>query len=87
MRLRADGDGPDILWLPDYPGNYMFNTLGNLLVEPRAGLLFLDFERGDALQLTGRGEPRWEEDRRELLFRVDEAVELPGALGHRWRAL
>ena len=87
VRLRADGDGPDILWLPDYPGNNMLNTLGNLLVEPRAGLLFLDFELGDALQLTGRGEPRWEEDRRELLFRVDEAVELPGALGHRWRAL
>lgn len=38
---------------PDYPGNGMFNTLGNLLVDPRAGLAFVDFERGDVLQLSG----------------------------------
>ena len=37
----------------DYPGNNMFNTLGNLVAQPRAGLLFLDFEAGSALQLTG----------------------------------
>jgi predicted pyridoxine 5'-phosphate oxidase superfamily flavin-nucleotide-binding protein len=79
--------GADLLSIPDYAGNNMFNTLGNLLVEPRAGLLFLDFEQGDAVQLTGRAEPRWNGAERELLFRVDQAVELPGALGHRWRAL
>lgn len=38
----------------DYPGNNMFNTLGNLAGHPRAGLLFVDFARGDLLQLTGR---------------------------------
>jgi predicted pyridoxine 5'-phosphate oxidase superfamily flavin-nucleotide-binding protein len=42
------------LEFPDYPGNNMFNTLGNLAGHPRAGLLFADFERGDLLQLTGR---------------------------------
>jgi uncharacterized protein len=38
----------------DYAGNNMFNTLGNLVAQPRAGLLFLDFEKGTVLQLTGR---------------------------------
>lgn len=42
------------LRFPDYPGNNMFNTLGNLAGHPRAGLLFVDFASGDLLQLTGR---------------------------------
>lgn len=87
VRLSAAADGADLLTMPDYAGNNMFNTLGNLLVEPRAGLLFPDFERGDALLLTGQAEPRWSPAGRELVFRVEEALELPGALGHRWRAL
>jgi predicted pyridoxine 5'-phosphate oxidase superfamily flavin-nucleotide-binding protein len=87
VRLTAAPDGGDLLRVPDYAGNNMFNTLGNLLVEPRAGLLFPDFERGDALLLTGRAEPTWSDAGRELTFCVEETRELPGALGHRWRAL
>jgi len=51
--VAVDGD-----WLivPDFQGNQFFNTLGNLLVEPRAGLLFVDFANGDLLQLTGTAE-------------------------------
>jgi predicted pyridoxine 5'-phosphate oxidase superfamily flavin-nucleotide-binding protein len=45
---------PDTLEFDDYPGNGMFNTLGNLHADGRAGLLFVDFESGDLLQLTGR---------------------------------
>jgi len=41
------------LWIPDYQGNSMFNTLGNLAVNPPAGLLFVDFEGHETLQLTG----------------------------------
>lgn len=41
------------LRVPDYPGNGMFNTLGNLQVDPRAGLVVPDFERGRMLLLTG----------------------------------
>lgn len=52
----ADG----ALMIPDYAGNRFFNTLGNLLVNPRAGLLFLDFARGDLLQITGRTEIVWD---------------------------
>ncbi|MGH7631811.1 MAG: pyridoxamine 5'-phosphate oxidase family protein [Gemmatimonadales bacterium] len=87
VRMERSADGSDGLRIPDYAGNNMFNTLGNLIVEPRAGLLFLDFERGGALQLTGTCELVWGEARREIGFRVEEAVELPGVLGYRWRSL
>ncbi len=43
----------DRLWIPDYPGNGMFNTLGNLALYPPAGLLFVDFAGSRTLQLTG----------------------------------
>lgn len=39
------------LWLPDYPGNFFFNTLGNLLIHPFAGLLCVDPDRADALHV------------------------------------
>lgn len=44
----------DRLTIPDFAGNLHFNTLGNLIANPRAGLLFVDFETGDQLQLSGR---------------------------------
>jgi predicted pyridoxine 5'-phosphate oxidase superfamily flavin-nucleotide-binding protein len=43
----------DQLWIPDYRGNSMFNTLGNLAINPTAGLLFIDFAGNETLQLTG----------------------------------
>ncbi|WP_447748930.1 pyridoxamine 5'-phosphate oxidase family protein [Pseudomonas nicosulfuronedens] len=42
------------LTIPDYAGNLHFNTLGNLQANPQAGLLFVDFESGDVLQVHGR---------------------------------
>ena len=42
-----------MLKIPDYPGNSIFNTFGNVLQNPKAGLLFIDFERRQTLQLTG----------------------------------
>jgi predicted pyridoxine 5'-phosphate oxidase superfamily flavin-nucleotide-binding protein len=47
------------LAIPDFRGNRFYNTLGNLLGEPRAGLLFIDFAAGDLLQLQGRVEIDW----------------------------
>ncbi len=46
-------DGRCILTVPDYPGNNHFNTLGNFLLNPRAGLLFWDLQSQDVLLLTG----------------------------------
>ncbi|WP_413160039.1 pyridoxamine 5'-phosphate oxidase family protein [Capilliphycus salinus ALCB114379] len=50
------------LRIPDYVGNSMFNTLGNFAVNPRAGLVFLDFQNNRILQLTGEAEILWELD-------------------------
>lgn len=56
--VKVDGD---TLTIPDYAGNFLFNTLGNFLVNPKAGLIFPDFETGDALMLTGKVEILWED--------------------------
>jgi predicted pyridoxine 5'-phosphate oxidase superfamily flavin-nucleotide-binding protein len=81
------------LLVPDYSGNRMFMTLGNLQADSRAGLLFIDFERGDLLTLTGRTEIVWDGpevaalDRAERAwrFRLDEGWWLRDALPLRWR--
>ncbi|WP_234193218.1 MULTISPECIES: pyridoxamine 5'-phosphate oxidase family protein [Pseudacidovorax] len=52
VQIGADGS----LAVPDFDGNRFFNTLGNLLLHPWAGLLFVDFERGDLLQLSARAQ-------------------------------
>jgi uncharacterized protein len=76
------------LEFPDYRGNFLFNTLGNLTMNPRCGLLFLDFATGDVLQLSGSAEIVWEFFRddpslsgaeRVIRFRLEESVRLPGA--------
>ena len=56
-----------LVW-PDYAGNAMFNTLGNLESDPSCGLLFVDFERGATLQLTGRAQVNWQGTEREVEF-------------------
>ena len=53
---------PTRIRIPDYAGNGMFNTLGNFEVNPRAGLIFADFENGRTLQLTGRAQILWDID-------------------------
>jgi predicted pyridoxine 5'-phosphate oxidase superfamily flavin-nucleotide-binding protein len=56
--VRAGGGG---LWWPDYPGNNMFSSFGNLAVDPEAALLFLDFTTGRTLHLAGTAEVVWGE--------------------------
>jgi predicted pyridoxine 5'-phosphate oxidase superfamily flavin-nucleotide-binding protein len=50
----------DRVLIPDYAGNMMFNTLGNLAADPRVGLAVVDFETGATLQLTGRAAIEWD---------------------------
>jgi predicted pyridoxine 5'-phosphate oxidase superfamily flavin-nucleotide-binding protein len=56
VRTEADGS----LTIPDYFGNFLFNTLGNIERDRRAGLLFVDFASGDLLQLTGGAWIDWD---------------------------
>jgi ferredoxin-NADP reductase/predicted pyridoxine 5'-phosphate oxidase superfamily flavin-nucleotide-binding protein len=82
------------LVFPDYAGNNHFNTIGNLVLDPRAGLLFVDFPTGSLLQLTGRATLDWDSDavaripgaRRLVRFEVEAVVELPAAIPLRWDA-
>ncbi len=48
--VRVGSDGT--LTLPDFAGNRFFNTLGNIVLNPRAGLLFIDFENSDMLYIA-----------------------------------
>lgn len=60
---RVTIESPTRLSWPDFPGNNMFNTLGNLLVNPRCALLFIDFENAAALQLRGNAVVEGDEER------------------------
>ena len=53
VRVDQSASG-SVLTLPDFIGNFFFNTLGNITAHPKAGLLFVDHETGGVLQLTGR---------------------------------
>ncbi|EKT4564204.1 pyridoxamine 5'-phosphate oxidase family protein [Pseudomonas putida] len=80
------------LIIPDYAGNLHFNTLGNLLVNPRAGLLFIDFSNGNVLQLCGRAEvlldspaiQAFEGAERLWTLEVEQVVWRPAAVSLRW---
>ena len=82
----------DTLVIPDYRGNRYFNTLGNLTQDPRAALLFPDFETGDVLLVQGHVEICWDVpvERRpagaERLWRlgVTRAWRRRGAMPYRW---
>jgi uncharacterized protein len=50
------------VWWPDFPGNNMFNSFGNLAVDPTAALLFVDFETGRTVQLSGIATVEWGQD-------------------------
>jgi hypothetical protein len=64
----------------------MFQTLGNLAVDGRAGLLFVDFDTGTTLQLSGSATIVWEPER-QVRFRIERAVLNPRAFPLRWRFL
>lgn len=88
--VRVD-DGHHLTF-PDFSGNLHFNTLGNLALNPYAGLLFLDFARGGLLYLTGTAEVLWEGEQlrsfagaeRLVRFWLAEGFRTEGSLPLRW---
>lgn len=78
---------------PDYPGNKLFNTLGNIAVNRNVGLLFVAFEGGTTIQLTGHADIIWDEDRirdhdgaeRLVEVALTRAIEMPHGNTLRWQ--
>ena len=66
----------DRILVPDYAGNMMFNTLGNVASDGRAGLLLVDFETGRTLQLTGSARIHWDPATVRTLPGAERVVEL-----------
>jgi predicted pyridoxine 5'-phosphate oxidase superfamily flavin-nucleotide-binding protein len=89
VRLGEDG----VLTIPDFSGNLFFNTLGNIIANPKTGLLFVDFETGDLLQLSGDAEvildspeiAAFQGAERLWRFTPRRIVHRAGALPLRWR--
>ncbi len=87
--VRVDGD---VLTVPDFAGNRYFNTLGNMLLDPRAAVLIPDFSTGDVLHIQGRTEIVWDVPAGERLagaerlwrLHVTRAWRRRGALPLRW---
>ncbi len=80
------------LLVPDYVGNSFFNTLGNLQLEPRCALLFVDFATGARLHLQALGEVLWDGPERAALpgalrvlrLRLTQVLRIEGGLPLRW---
>ncbi|MVU76893.1 pyridoxamine 5'-phosphate oxidase family protein [Nocardia sp. ET3-3] len=81
---------PTELRWPDYRGNSMFMTLGNIAADPHCGLLIPDWRTGVTLQLTGTAEITWDEttftagSQCSIDFTLTEVVEISGATPLRW---
>ena len=72
ITVEADGS----LLIPDYPGNSMYNTFGNFIQNPKAGLLFIDFENHKTLQLTGTA---------QIIWNANDAGSRTGGTGRYWK--
>jgi uncharacterized protein len=89
VRIGAD----DTLTIPDFDGNLFFNTLGNILLNGKAGLLFVDYGGGDMLQMTGEANVIFDSPEiaafqgaeRLWTFTPRKIVRRRGALALRWR--
>ena len=85
-------DDPRTLTVPDFAGNRLFMTLGNLLLDPRAGLLFVDFAQGDVLWMSGRATVIFEGAdlasfggaERLLRYHIEQARYARGLVPERW---
>jgi predicted pyridoxine 5'-phosphate oxidase superfamily flavin-nucleotide-binding protein len=88
--IRVDDDRT--LTTPDFSGNSMFNTIGNLVSYPRAGLLVVDFDTGDLLHLAAAAEIIWDGPEvrahtgaeRLVRFRIREVRRAMQALPLQW---
>jgi predicted pyridoxine 5'-phosphate oxidase superfamily flavin-nucleotide-binding protein len=87
-------DATTLIW-PDYAGNGLFNTLGNIAEYPRVGLLFVDFDSGRTLQIAGIAQVDWDITRAAALpgaervveYQITDVIEQAGVLQAGWDLL
>jgi predicted pyridoxine 5'-phosphate oxidase superfamily flavin-nucleotide-binding protein len=85
-------DDTHLSW-PEYPGNSMYMSLGNLLSEPRCAIVFPDWSTGRTLHLRGRAFADWDARRAAGVpkaqcmvdFDVEEVVEIADGMPLHWR--
>ena len=73
---------------PDFSGNLHFNTIGNILLNPKAGFLFVDFDNGDLVYMTGQAEIVWDGEEVDtfagaehlIRFRAEKVIRVEGSL-------
>ena len=84
---------PTTIEWPEYRGNGMFFTSGNLEVNDNAGVTLIDFNTGSYIQMTGRAEVDWQHDgsyegaTRVIRYQIDNLVRIDHATTHRWQRL
>ncbi|EAQ64081.1 Oxidoreductase FAD/NAD(P)-binding [Marinomonas sp. MED121] len=84
---------PTTIEWPEYRGNGMFFTSGNLEVNDRAGVTLVDFETGSMIQMTGRALVDWKHDgryegaSRAIVFHIERLVRTDNVTSHRWKRL
>ncbi|CAG8951235.1 hypothetical protein HYFRA_00007982 [Hymenoscyphus fraxineus] len=75
VRILQTEKGTSLVY-PEYSGNRLYQTLGNLITTPQAGLVFPDFETGDVLYVTGNTEILAGKSAAELISHTNLAVKV-----------
>ncbi|KAA8498935.1 3-ketosteroid-9-alpha-monooxygenase, ferredoxin reductase component [Porphyridium purpureum] len=86
IRVFDDQNGTRIEF-DDYRGNGMFQSLGNLDVNPRAGITVIDFQHGSVVQITGDAFVVWDDQdltRRKVALHVSQVRFTRHAFNYHW---
>lgn len=76
VRVLSNTDGEVSIVYPEYSGNRLYQTLGNLRTTPRAGIVVPDFDTGNILYLTGTTEILVGKDAADLISHANLAVKI-----------
>lgn len=76
IRVERNDSQSVILVYPEYSGNRLYQTLGNLVLDPRAGIVVPDFETGNVLYISGTTKIIVGKDASQLLPRSNLAVQI-----------
>ena len=76
IRVECNDSQSVILAYPEYSGNRLYQTLGNLILDPRAGIVVPDFDTGNVLYISGTSKIIFGKDASRLLPRSNLAVQI-----------